>query len=287
MEIAVISGKGGTGKSSVCAAFITIAQKAIAIDCDVDASNLYLLFSPIRDQEYVFVSGYQAVIDSQRCNNCGLCLESCRFGAITLYDEEIKISETSCEGCFLCSRICPTQAIEMLPADKSRFYVGTFRYGKMVYGYLAPGEENSGKLVSKIRRKAHEEARKNGCDTLIIDGPPGIGCSAISTITGVDRVVVVTEPSLSAFHDLQRIIIVVRQFSLPIFVIINKCDLNLTMTIQIERWCQDENIPVVAHLPFDIEVVKAMVAEKTIVEYQPDHKIVKLLQNAYYQIIKN
>ncbi|MFA6873072.1 MAG: hypothetical protein WCQ86_03705, partial [Bacteroidaceae bacterium] len=116
---------------------------------------------------------------------------------------------------------------------------------------------------------------------------PGIGCSAISTITGVDRVVVVTEPSLSAFHDLQRIIIVVRQFSLPIFVIINKCDLNLTMTIQIERWCQDENIPVVAHLPFDIEVVKAMVAEKTIVEYQPDHKIVKLLQSAYYQIIKN
>ena len=287
MEIAVISGKGGTGKSSICAAFVTIAQKAMAVDCDVDASNLYLLFSPTKDQEHVFISGYQAVIDSQYCTNCGLCLEYCRFDAIILRDEKVQISETSCEGCFLCSRICPSRAIKMVPADKSRFYVGSFRYGKMVYGYLAPGEENSGKLVSQIRNKAHEEARKNDYDTLIIDGPPGIGCSAISTITGVDRVVVVTEPSLSAFHDLQRIIIVVRQFSLPIFVIINKFDLNLTMSMQIERWCQDENIPVVAHLPFDIEVVKAMVAEKTIVEYQPDHKIVKLLQSAYYQIIKN
>ena len=286
MEIAVISGKGGTGKSSISSAFISVAQSAVAVDCDVDASNLYLLFSPLCKEEQVFVSGHHAVINYEKCTNCGLCVDLCRFDAIVSIDGKVQISETSCDGCYLCSRICPVQAIKMIPADKSRLYAGTFRYGDMVYGRLAPGGDNSGKLVNLLRDKAKKYAEDYGYETVILDGPPGIGCPVISTITGVDRVVIVTEPTISGFKDMQRAVDVACKFSLELFVIVNKYDLNRVVSRQIDVWCEERNIPVVAHLPFDNQIVDAMVAGKTIIEYNQDSEISRLIHDVYYRIVK-
>ncbi|MDD4636297.1 MAG: 4Fe-4S binding protein [Bacteroidales bacterium] len=287
MEIAIISGKGGTGKSTVCAAFVSVAQSTIAVDCDVDASNLYLIFSPSCDEEYVFVSGNHAVIDSDLCMNCGLCMSYCRFDAISSDNGLIRVSEVACDGCFLCSRICPVKAIKMIPATKSRMFAGTFRYGKMVYGRLAPGEENSGKLVNVLRNKATEYAKNFGYKTVILDGPPGIGCPVISTITGVDKVVIVTEPTISGLLDMERSYECSSKSSGQIYVIVNKYDLNMEITHVIENWCEEQGVPVVALLPYDEHVVDAMVEGMTLVEYNEESNITKLLRNAYNFIMQN
>lgn len=284
MEIAVISGKGGTGKSSISSAFVSVAKSAVVVDCDVDASNLYLLFSPLCKEEEVFVSGSHAVVNNDKCTNCNTCINLCRFDAISKVDGKIRISESACDGCYLCSRVCPVQAIKMIPADKSRMYAGTFRYGDMVYGRLAPGEENSGKMVNLLREKAKRYVEDYGYDTIILDGPPGIGCPVISTITGVDKVVVVTEPTLSGFLDMKRVIEVVCRFSVQISVIVNKYDLNPDICEQIDKWCEEMEIPVVAHLPFDAQIVEAMIAGKTIIEYNKDCEVSRLIENAYNTI---
>lgn len=284
MEIAVISGKGGTGKSSISSAFVSVAKSAVVVDCDVDASNLYLLFSPLCKEEEVFVSGSHAVVNNDKCTNCNTCIDLCRFDAISKVDGKIRISESACDGCYLCSRVCPVQAIKMIPADKSRMYAGTFRYGDMVYGRLAPGEENSGKMVNLLREKAKRYVEDYGYDTIILDGPPGIGCPVISTITGVDKVVVVTEPTLSGFLDMKRVIEVVCRFSVQISVIVNKYDLNPDICEQIDKWCEEMEIPVVAHLPFDVQIVEAMIAGKTIIEYNKDCEVSRLIENAYNTI---
>jgi MinD superfamily P-loop ATPase len=284
MEIAVISGKGGTGKSSISSAFISVAKSAVVVDCDVDASNLYLLFSPLCKEEEVFVSGSHAVVNNDKCTNCNTCIDLCRFDAISKVNGKIRISESACDGCYLCSRVCPVQAIKMIPADKSRMYAGTFRYGDMVYGRLAPGEENSGKMVNLLREKAKKYVEDYGYDTVILDGPPGIGCPVISTITGVDKVVVVTEPTISGFLDMKRVIEVVCRFSVQMSVIVNKYDLNPGICEQIDKWCEEMEIPVVAHLPFDAQIVEAMIAGKTIIEYNKDCEVSRLIENAYNTI---
>jgi MinD superfamily P-loop ATPase len=275
MEIAIISGKGGTGKSSISAAFATLNGKVVLADCDVDAANLYLLFNPSVEEEEAYIAGYKAVVDYARCTSCGICKDYCRFDAISLKNDKIVISEISCDGCFLCSRVCPENAVEMRPNDKSRMYSGTFRNGEMVYGRLAPGEENSGKLVNMVRDKAKTLSGESGFETIILDGPPGIGCPVISTITGVDKVVIVTEPTISGLHDLERATAIVQKFSLDAFVIINKFDLNAYMTKQIEEWCKKNNIALAGKLPFETRIVEAMVHGKSIIEYDPELKISK------------
>lgn len=287
MEIAVISGKGGTGKSSISAAFATLQTNIVLADCDVDAANLYILFNPVHEKEIVFVSVYKAVIDKDICTNCGLCIDYCRFDAIHNIEGEVLINETACDGCKLCSRICPSEAISMIPEDKSRMYSGTFRNGKMVYGRLSPGEENSGRLVDMVREEAKNLARANQLDTIIIDGPPGIGCPVISTITGVNKVVIVTEPTLSGLHDLKRTIEVVSKFKLAKTVIINKYDLNIDKAQTIEDYCSSLNINVIAKLPFDKVVVDAMVNCKSVIEYAPDSHIAGLLREAYIKLNVN
>jgi MinD superfamily P-loop ATPase len=286
MEIAIISGKGGTGKSSISASFATIAGRVVIADCDVDAANLYLIFNPLNEEETVYISGHNAVINYDLCTDCGLCEDYCRFDAIsTREDGRVIISGISCDGCFLCSRICPEKAIDMIPNDKSRMYSGSFRNGKMVYGKLAPGEENTGKLVNMVREKARETARENGIETIILDGPPGIGCPAISTITGADRVVIVTEPSLSGLLDLRRAADVVRKFSLPAYAIINKHDLNTEMCRQIEEWCNQNGIRVIGKLPFDSRITEAMIQSKSITEYYPQIDISKKLEKIWKKIL--
>jgi len=287
MEIAVISGKGGTGKSSISAAFATLSQQVVLADCDVDAANLYILFKPTHEEELIFVSGQKAVIDYNKCRNCGSCLDSCRFGAISLSDGEIVISDILCDGCKLCSRICPFEAIYMENEDKSRMYAGSFRNGKMVYGRLSPGEENSGKLVNMVRNKAKQLSKDHQLETIIIDGPPGIGCSAISTITGVDHVVIVTEPTVSGLHDMKRALEITSNFKLKTWVIVNKFDLNTDLTYQIESYCQQRNISVIGKFPFDRLVVDAMVNCKSVIEFAPDSEVAKMIRESYELITLN
>ena len=285
MEIAVISGKGGTGKTSITASFATLDGEVVLVDCDVDAANMYLLFNPVHEEESVFVSGHKAVIDYDLCTSCGLCMTHCRFDAISEGEGRIIISEISCDGCFLCSRICPEKAITMVANDKSMLYAGLFRNGRIVYGRLAPGEENSGKLVNVVREKAKQTAGKYGLDTIILDGPPGIGCPVISTITGVDKVVVVTEPTISGLSDMKRAIEVVHKFNIPSFVIINKYDLNQAISMQIEDWCIHNNVIVVGMLPFDRQITEAMIEAKSIIEFNPESEISKKIITIWNRIV--
>jgi MinD superfamily P-loop ATPase len=285
MEIAVISGKGGTGKSSISAAFATLNGNVVLADCDVDAANLYLIFNPTHEEENIYISGHKAFIDHSLCTNCRLCIDYCRFDAISLINDNVSISEIACDGCVLCSRICPEKAIRMVANDKSRMYSGSFRNGKMVFGRLAPGEENSGKLVNMVREKAKQTAKENGLETIIIDGPPGIGCPVISTITGVSKVVIVTEPTISGLHDMQRTVGIVQKFNLRACVIINKYDLNLSMSAKIKSWCKENNITMAGVLPFDINMVKAMVQGKSVTEFNPDINISKKIKTIWNKII--
>ena len=275
METAVISGKGGTGKSSISAAFATLGERVVLADCDVDAANLYLLFNPIHEDEQIYIAGTKAVIDYTLCNSCGVCMDYCRFGAVRLSssDGSYSIDDISCDGCRLCQRVCPNGAITMINNDKSRMYSGSFRNGKMVYGRLAPGEENSGKLVNMVRDRARVLSRESGIDEIIIDGPPGTGCAVISSITGTDRVVVVTEPTSSGLHDLKRTIEIASKFGFSAWVIINKYDLNISMSDQIESYCSQEGIRVAGRVKFDPVVVESMLKGKSLFEYAPDSQV--------------
>ena len=287
MEVAIISGKGGTGKSSISAAFATLLEQVLLADCDVDAANLYIIFSPTHNEEQVYIAGQTAVINYDKCTHCGLCMNYCRFEAISNNNGRIEISETSCDGCQLCSRICPQNAISMVDNDKSRMYSGDFRNGKMVYGRLAPGEENSGKLVNMVREKAKQVAAENKLNHIVIDGPPGIGCAVISSVTGVDHVLIVTEPTISGLHDLKRTLEMVSKFSIKPWVLVNKFDLNADMTNEIEKFCNQNDISIAGRLPFDSVVVDAMVNCKSIVEWAPTSALSETLKSIWNKIISS
>lgn len=287
MELAVISGKGGTGKSTVTAAFATADDRLVVADCDVDAANLYLIFNPEHSTEQVYIGGHKAVVDHTLCTVCGICESYCRFDAITEAGDKILISETSCDGCFFCSRICPMNAITMVRSDRSRMYSGSFRNGMMVYGRLAPGEENSGKLVSMVRDEAKRVATEQEMNTILLDGPPGIGCPVISTVTGADRIVIVTEPTMSGLEDLKRVFEVARKFSGEVGVIINKYDLNDAMADRIEGWCAAQGTSLLGRLPYDRRVTEAMVAGKSVTEMFPEAEISKILTDIWKKLTEN
>ena len=282
-----MSGKGGTGKTSLTGALSFLFPNKVVADCDVDAANLYLLFNPEHDTEQVYIGGHKAVVDHSLCTVCGICESYCRFDAIKEVEGKIIISETSCDGCFFCSRICPTDAITMVRSDKSRMYSGSFRNGMMVYGRLAPGEENSGKLVSMVRDEAKRVAADKGMRTILLDGPPGIGCPVISTVTGVDRIVIVTEPTMSGLADLKRVHEVARKFTSSAGVIINKADLNEAMADRIEGWCGAQGITMLGRLPFDRRVTDSMVAGRSVVEMYPDSEISKSINKIWNNLIVN
>lgn len=268
-EIIILSGKGGTGKTSLSAAFATLGKPVTVADCDVDAANLYLILQPENYFEKRFITGYKAVIDYDTCSACGLCIDYCRFEAIAYQNKKVILSEISCDGCKLCSRICPCQSIRMVASDKSRWYAGIYRNGFMVHARLDPGEENSGKLVNVVREHARKMAHEKGIETIIIDGPPGIGCPVISSVTGASKAIIVTEPSNSGVHDLKRILELTSNFKVRSYVVINKSDLNEDITEQITGWCAEMKIPVIGKIPFDKQFVGAMLQCKSIVEWAP------------------
>lgn len=285
MEIAIISGKGGTGKSSITAAFASIANNVVLADCDVDAANMHIIMNPTVEEQSVYIAGEKAVIDYSRCNSCRICTEYCRFEAMTISENKVSIDSVNCDGCRLCERVCPVSAISMEKRDKSRMYSGSFRFGKMVFGILYPGEENSGKLVAIVRRKAKEIATLHKIDHILIDSPPGIGCSLISSITGVDKVVIVTEPSMSAFSDLIRTVELVSKFNTELSIVINKSDLCQQITDEIITYCYKNKFKLAGTIKFDPEIVYAMVNCVTINEWKPDSETSNTLKQIYNSII--
>ena len=263
-QIVVISGKGGTGKTVVTASFAALAENKVMADCDVDAADMHLLLDPSVKEKHEFRSGSTAVVNKDKCVQCGLCRELCRFNAIR---EDFEISSVSCEGCGFCARACPSGAIEMKENVTGEWYVSDTRLGPLVHARLGVAEENSGKLVSLVRKKAREIAEGQGCNWVVIDGSPGIGCPVIASLSGVDFALVVTEPTLSGLHDADRVIKVAQHFRVPVGLVINKYDLNEEMTANIERYCFNNGIEVVGRIGFDEKVVEAMVEGKTVIEY--------------------
>jgi MinD superfamily P-loop ATPase len=283
-QITIVSGKGGTGKTSITSAFASIAQNKILVDCDVDAADLFLTTQPTILETHEYEGGKIAIIDPEVCTNCGICEELCRFDAISVVDGQTTISEFSCDGCKLCEIACPVDAIKMEENMDSNWFVSDTRFGSMVHAKLGIGEDNSGKLVTKIRDIATKMAKEQELNTVLIDGPPGIGCPVISTLTGVDIALMVTEPTLSGMHDLHRLIELAKGFKLKSYVLINKFDLNTEISDEIEALCYKEELEVLARIPFNRDFVDAMVNQKTVVEYAPDSDLSKTLKYVWNRL---
>jgi MinD superfamily P-loop ATPase len=262
-QLAIISGKGGTGKTIIAASFASLAKDKITVDCDVDAADLHLLLHPKIKETIEFRGSKYAVMDAEKCIECGRCEESCRFNAI----KNLKFDPIKCEGCGVCVYVCPADAITLKEAISGYAYISETKYGQMSHARLNIAEEASGKLITLIRNNARRLAEKSGCGLILIDGPPGIGCPVIASLSGVDMVLAVTEPTVSGIHDLERILGVAKHFNTKSLVCINKYDINIDMTKRIESYCEENDIEVVGKIPYDPIVTKAMVAGKPVVEF--------------------
>ena len=262
-EVVVLSGKGGTGKTSIVGSLAALAQSKVLADCDVDAADLHLLLQPTTQQKHEFWSGQVAVIDEDRCTRCGLCQDICRFEAI----KDFKVDPISCEGCGFCYNICPDEAIIMKESLSGQWFISDTKYGPLAHARLGIAQENSGKLVALVRQQAKLIAEKQNLEYIISDGPPGIGCPVISSLSGANLALLVTEPTLSGIHDLERVISVCHHFGVPALVCINKYDINEDNTRQIENYCLNQVIEVVAKIPFDNVVTEALVQGLPVVEY--------------------
>ncbi len=266
-QITILSGKGGTGKTSLTAAFASLAENVVLADCDVDAADLHLICKPTLREKQPFQSGYELVFDAERCNGCGLCEQVCRFEAVDTSDGKPSFDPFACEACGCCVDICARGALKLVDAIVGEMRVSDTQYGPMVHARLDPGAENSGKLVAAVRHRAAEIGRAEGRDLLLADGPPGIGCPVIASLSGADGVLAVTEPSLSALHDLTRVIDLAEHFKIPAAVVINKADLAPKLTDRIESLCNERNAPVIGRIPFDRTFVDALVAGRNILEH--------------------
>ena len=268
-EIVIISGKGGTGKTSITASFSVLGGENVVIaDCDVDAADMHLLMQPDFAQKEDFYSGELAVIDQDKCTQCGDCADVCRFSAIPVIDGQYIVDALSCEGCGYCARVCPTQAITNIDLLVGKWYKSKVKTGSvMVHAKLGVGADNSGKLVAKVKNEAKQIAVATKKEFIIVDGSPGIGCPVVSSISGANFVVLVTESSVSGLHDLKRVYELVKKFKIKAGCIINKSDINNEISKEIEEFLQKENIAHISSLPYDESFTRAMTEGQTIVEY--------------------
>lgn len=257
IRLAVISGKGGTGKTIITATLaILLPEKMVLADCDVDAANLGILLAKKRISTESFYGMKNAVINPGLCTRCGLCFDHCRFHAVAKVDENYTVNPIRCEGCGVCSFVCPAGAVRMEPRICGEICLSSTAVGNLAHGRLLPGSGNSGLLVHKVKKTAMQDDGIS--DLFLVDGPPGTGCPLISTVTGMDAILIVTEPSVSGLHDLKRVVAVARRYSKRIFVTINRYDLDMSLTVSIEAWCSREKIPVLARIPFDPAVIEAV-----------------------------
>jgi len=272
-EIVVISGKGGTGKTSLAASFAYLGGKDVVVaDCDVDAADMHLLLQPDFADSDDFDSGELAYIHQNECIQCGKCADVCRFDAIPIIKGRYIVDPLSCEGCGYCARVCPTDAITNKDLNVGKWYISNIKTGSiMVHAKLGIGADNSGKLVAKVKSEAKDIADEEQKDFIIVDGSPGVGCPVVSSLSGASFVVLVTEPSVSGLHDLKRVYELVKKFNIKAGCIINKSDINNKVTAEIEEFLKKENIVHIANLPYDENFTKAMTNGQTIVEYSDNH----------------
>jgi MinD superfamily P-loop ATPase len=271
-QITILSGKGGTGKTTITAAFAVLAREAVVADCDVDAPDLHMLLHPEILETREFRGSKMAVINESKCIKCGICREKCRFDAIT---QDLTVDPFSCEGCGVCAIVCPVNAVTLTERISGYAYISKIKYGFMAHALLNPGESNSGKLVTVVRQNAKLLAEREKAGLVIIDGPPGIGCPVIASVTGVDAGLVVTEPTMSGIHDLERAIQLLRHFNVRPFVCVNMYNINEDNTNKISRFCKENSVEVIGKIPFNPVVTEAMVNGKSVMEYSPECDVAK------------
>jgi len=286
-EIVVISGKGGTGKTSITASFAYLSEKNIVIaDCDVDAADMHLLMKPDLVRKEDFYSSLEAVIDQNTCIGCNKCFEVCRFDAISRENNKYDVIYLNCEGCAYCEKVCPVDAITMKRRLDGEWYISNTRLSKpMVHAKLGIGTENSGKLVATVKNIAKQVVELYNKDYILVDGSPGVGCPVISSLSGASFVVLVTEPTVSGLHDLQRVYSLIKKFGIKSGLIINKYDLNINKYLEIVNFAQKEGIVEIAELPYDETFVKAQTLGLTMAEFE-DSNIKQILSDAWNKIIK-
>ena len=289
-QIAVISGKGGTGKTSLVASFAALAGNAVVADCDVDAADLHLLLEPRIVHREAFSGGKRARIKPEQCTACGKCEKLCRFEAISVdaavsqpLQKTFRVDPLTCEGCGVCAWFCAEGAIDFCPAENGEWFISETRFGPMVHAKLGVAGENSGKLVTTVRSNAEHVAEQHGLKLLLIDGSPGIGCPVIASITGTDLVLVVTEPTLSGLHDLERVAGLIRHFGIPSMVCVNKWDLNPKLSMRIEEMTRERGVGWAGKIRYDRAVTEAQIQRKTLVEYQ-ENGCVADIRNVWAQL---
>jgi MinD superfamily P-loop ATPase len=263
-ELVILSGKGGTGKTSLTASFAVLASGSLMCDADVDAADLHLLMQPDIKTQTDFEGGGVAIIDPERCSGCGTCIDMCRWEAI---NSEFFVDEIACEGCGVCVDFCPEKAIDFPTKTCGQWFISDTRFGPMVHARLGIAEENSGKLVTLVRQQAKQLAEKKGIDLIITDGPPGVGCPVIASVGGATSTLIVAEPTVSGIHDMSRAVELCQHFKVPVMVCVNKFDLNPENSDKIEKIANDAGLPVVGRVPFDSDFTRAMVQGKTLIEY--------------------
>ncbi|HOO65223.1 MAG TPA: ATP-binding protein [Synergistaceae bacterium] len=284
-ELLVISGKGGTGKTSITVSLAALAENAIFADCDVDAADMALILKPQEQQREDFYSGSLASIDNSRCMGCGKCYRLCRFDAIRAEDGEFSVDPLACEGCGVCYDHCPVGAISFDPRLCGDLYVSSTSYGPLVHARLGAGGENSGKLVSEVKKRAKALGEEQGRSLMITDGPPGIGCSVIASLTGADAVLIVTEPTVSGMHDLERVYELCKHFRIPAYLCVNKADLNAENTQKIRAFGEEKGVQWLGEIPYDASVTRAMIRTVPVVE-MPDSSAGKAILTIW-EMLKN
>jgi len=280
-ELIIISGKGGTGKTSLIGAFASLASEKVLCDADVDAADLYLILEPDIKEREDFQEGHKAVINKDKCTECGLCRELCRFNAIST---DFVVDRLECEGCGVCVHFCPEDAIDFPLQTCGELFVSETRCGPMVHARLGIAEDNSGKLVTLTRDRAKEVAKETGMNLILTDGPPGLACPVIASITGASGVLIVTEPTLSGHHDMDRVVELTKHFNIPAYICINKFDINPQMTKTIEQYSNDNGLPLIGKIPFDPFFTKAMVEKKTIIEYDSNSDAAQAVQEVWEKV---
>ncbi|MFC1821430.1 4Fe-4S binding protein [Thermodesulfobacteriota bacterium] len=280
-ELVVISGKGGTGKTSIIAAFAALAENKVMCDADVDAADLHLILSPTYQKRQNFQAGHTALIDQDKCTECGLCRDLCRWDAIT---EDLVVDPIECEGCGVCVYFCPEKAIEFPINTCGEWYISDTRFGPMVHARLGIAEENSGKLVTLVRQEAQKLSEDKSLELILTDGPPGVGCPVIASIGGASAVLIITEPTVSGEHDMARVAELAAHFKVPAMVCVNKFDLNPDKTRDIEEYTKKKGMVFLGKIPFDPVFTRAMVQGQTIFEYDGDSEAGRVVRQIWIKI---
>ncbi len=288
-EIVFISGKGGTGKTTITSSFVYWLYKNgydfVIADADVDASDMHILLSPKVLKKESFIGKSIAEIRNEECTSCDLCRQYCRYDAIDIIDSEYKVNPFRCDGCGLCQIVCPVDAIDMIPQTVGEWYVSDTNSGKMIHAKLYPGAENSGNLVTMVKHQAHLITDEKNIPLIVVDGPPGIGCPVTSSLSGASYAVVAAEPTLSAIHDMERAVKTARHFNVPVGIVINKATLNKDNTEAIKKYASENNIPIIGEIPFSRCVVDALVDIKFTVEKCPE--LEKNFENIFKKILES